>query len=364
MSRLGKYGGIVIKLSTIKKVDYPVFLDVGLLKKPLVWLPKQSIFSTIVVITDNRVEKLYAKRLVHALKKEGYPVLLLAFPAGESSKNYQTKQYLEERMLDNHCDRHTLCLALGGGVVGDLVGFIAATYMRGIAYIQIPTTLLAMVDSSIGGKVGINMPQGKNLIGAFWPPKAVVIDLDCLKSLTQKKINCGMVEILKTFLVFDKKSVVYFAHHQNNFKELITRAVNIKIEIVSQDEKEHNQRHILNFGHTIGHAIEKITDYKVLHGEAVGMGIYVESKISTLLGILTDKEYQMIQTLLIALGINLSKLKKLNPDKLVQATQVDKKISKGRVNYVLLKRIGEVYQKDRCVVQAVEDRVVKRALLM
>lgn len=364
-------------------MTYAILIESGLLRYPSTWLPRslpplrgevprrsgsgEDIFSTIVIITDHTVKKLYGNDLADCLIKQGHEVLLLSFRPGEQSKNSLTKQKLEKKMFKNHCDRNTLCLALGGGVVGDLAGFIAATYMRGISYIQIPTTLLAMVDSSIGGKTGIDTDYGKNLIGAFWQPQAVVADLNCLKTLPYKHLINGLVEILKVFLIYDKNSFLYFKRNIKKIKisdelvlnNLIFRAVKIKTKIVKQDEQDHHLRKILNFGHTIGHALEKISGYKILHGEAVGLGMLVESRISNVLGILGDEDNKIIENILFELGISNKKLKKINVDKVIQATKLDKKIKQGQVHYVLLKEIGQVYKCDREVTHSVPDKTVK-----
>ena len=356
-----------------KLVSYPshIFISPDLLNKPDIWLFNNSKnFSNIVIITDSNTKKLYAKKLFNILKKQGYKVILLDFPAGEKSKNYIIKQNLEEKMLKHSCDRSTLCLALGGGVVGDLAGFIAATYMRGIKYIHIPTTLLAMVDSSIGGKTGINLAQGKNLIGAFWQPKAIVMDLDCLKTLDYKQSKNGIMEILKIFLVCDKKYFLFFLKNKEKIvnmdkeiiQKLILRAVKLKCNIIKKDEKENNIRKILNFGHTIGHALESASNYDILHGEAVGLGMLVEAKISEDLGLLNNKDFDIIKNILLYFGISGEKLRKydINNDiiikKLIKKTKLDKKALNKQVNYILLTHIGQATQ---CIVQ---DSIVKQAI--
>ena len=359
---------LIIKTPALP-ASYPIFINSGQLQYPSTWLPTNLNFSTIVIITDNTVKKLYGHALEHCLTAQGYKVLLFSFPAGEKYKNNQTKQGLEKIMLGHRCGQDTLCLALGGGVVGDLAGFIAATYMRGIAYLQIPTTLLAMVDSSVGGKTGINTPQGKNLIGAFWQPKTVVVDLDCLRTLAPKQMLNGLIEVMKMFLTCDAQSFYFLqknikkiiAMEQKIIESLIYRAVKIKTAIITQDERESNQRKLLNFGHTIGHAIENLSGYKILHGEAVALGILVEAKIAQILGVLTNQDYQSIEAILSCFGINSKKLKKFSSAKLIDATKADKKVRDGEVYYVLLKTIGQVYQNNKYFVHPVADDVVREA---
>lgn len=360
-----------VKIPAKPTFSYPIHIASGLLTKIRIWLKDTTKYDSLVIITDNNVKKLYGKILTQQLNTAGYKIKLLAFPGGEKSKQQKTKQYLEEQMLRQHCGRKTLCLALGGGVVGDLAGFVAATYMRGIPYIQIPTTLLAMVDSSVGGKTAIDTPYGKNLLGAFWQPISVIADLNCLKTLSREQFISGLVEALKMFLTSDAKSLRYAVKNlnkilvcdQNILQNVIYRAVRVKAEVVEKDEKENNLRMILNFGHTIGHALEQITHYKMLHGYAVAYGILVEAKIAEILGILSSKNFLIIQTLFAQLGIVGTALQKINIDQLIKATQLDKKVRTGKVYYVLLKDLGSVYVKKNRYAHVVENVIVKKAFL-
>ena len=359
---------IIMHISAQQDVSYPITIEADLLLNPDKWLAYHWQNQRLVIISDNQVSKIYGEKLSTLLRPAN--PLLLSFTPGEKTKNHALKQYLEEKMLQQHCDRDTIILALGGGVVGDMAGFIASTYMRGISYIQIPTTLLAMVDSSVGGKTGINTDQGKNLIGTFWQPRHVVIDTQCLKTLPQNHIINGLSEAIKVFISNDRDSFNYVIHHLNAIlakdinvlKNIVERAIKIKVAIVSQDEKEINQRMILNFGHTIGHALEKLSNYTLLHGYAVALGILVEAKISQLLGLLADDEYQLIKSLFLKLNISGCSLKKINSDKLIKATQYDKKIKGNTVRYVLLKKIGQVYNDATHFVHPVLNEVVKQAL--
>jgi 3-dehydroquinate synthase len=343
-------------------------MEPHLLGDPERWLPAGSLEKRLVIITDKNVEKYYGNHLLNQLIN--YKPLLLSFPPGEKSKNYRTKQTLEEEMLRHHCGKDTLILALGGGVVGDMAGFIAATYMRGISYIQIPTTLLAIVDSSIGGKTGINTKQGKNLIGTFWHPTAVVIDMNCLLTLPQAHLINGLVEVFKIFITSDKDSFNEARHgiHKimnrdfSTLENIIQRALKIKIDIITQDEKDNNLRMILNFGHTIGHALEKIMNYTLLHGYAVALGILVEAKIAELAGWLSAEDYQSIQSVFLNLGIAGSQLKKININTMMSAIKIDKKNKSGQARYVLLNGIGQTYRDNGAFVHAVSDDMVKKAL--
>lgn len=352
-----------------RKHSYPIWIDAKLLENIALWMPKNK--STIVIITDNLVKKYYLSLLETSLKNQGYTTLSLVFIAGEQSKNNYTKCQLEEKMLEHGCDRDTLILALGGGVVGDLAGFIAATYMRGIDYIQIPTTLLAMVDGSVGGKTGIDTSYGKNLIGAFWQPLAVVSDLDCLKTLSKKQFINGLIEALKMFLTSDANSVreleqnldLILNYDKEKVTNLICQAVQIKSDIVIKDERDNNKRAILNFGHTIGHALEQIANYKILHGHAVALGILVEAKIAQLMGFLEVSHYQFIKSLLSRLNISANDLNDFQVDKIIQITQLDKKKRAGRVRYVLLNDLGSVHEMNGQFTHVVADEVVKMAFL-
>lgn len=349
--------------------SYQIQIGSGLLDNILHWMPKSV--GVVVIITDDYVKKQYAYLIENVLKKAGYKVLLLSFPCGEKSKNSRTKAKLEEKMLENGCGRDSVILAVGGGVVGDLAGFIAATFMRGIPYIQIPTTLLAMVDSSVGGKTAIDTPQGKNLIGAFWQPIAVISDIQCLKTLPQKQIINGLIEALKIYLTSDVDSLDYLQEHleeilkgnDETLATLVHRAVKLKAEIVQQDEKEHHQRAILNFGHTIGHALEILSDYQLLHGYAVALGILVEAKIAQLMGHLEQKQYRLIQSILERLYILASDLKTFDVEAVIKNTQLDKKNRAGLVHYVLLNNVGGVYEKNNQFAHPVPDDVVRRAFV-
>lgn len=354
---------IYVNLPATPHSSYPIKIQSGLLKN-ISWLPKNT--QSVVIITDHWVKKEYGLALECALKKKAIKVLLLSFPAGEKSKNSKTKSALEEKMLAQGFDRDTLILALGGGVVGDLAGFIAATYMRGISYIQIPTTLLAMLDSSVGGKTAIDTPQGKNLIGAFWQPKAVISDIQCLKTLPKKQLINGLIEALKIFLTSDINSLNFLKKNLDSFLKLdekiiinlVSRAVKLKAQVIERDEKEHHERAILNFGHTIGHALEQMSDYNLLHGYAVAYGILVEAKISELMGLLNPENYLLIKSILARLGITAHNLKKQDAKKMLKITKSDKKTKAGFVNYVLLEEVGKVHKKKNRFAHPVSDRIV------
>lgn len=359
---------IIMQIPAQNPVSYAIMVGSDLLSQPEDWLPRDSYGKRIVIITDDNVNKIYGEKLCNALKH--YKPLLLSFMPGEKSKNYQTKILLEEKMMGHHCDRETIILALGGGVVGDVAGFVASTYMRGVSYIQIPTTLLAMVDSSVGGKTGINTNHGKNLIGSFWQPIGVVADINCLKTLPQNHVISGLIEALKMFMTNDIENFQYASNNISNIlnndiktiTNIVESAIKIKVSIVSNDEKENHQRMVLNFGHTIGHALEKLTNYSMLHGYAVALGILVEAKISQLLGHLSGDEYQVIQALFMKLDISGNELKNITSADLIQLTKSDKKIKSNIVRYVLLKKLGQVCNEDNIFAYPVPDDIVKQAI--
>ncbi len=351
----------------------PIWIEDGLLNTLttcLSMLPNYTAIENWVIITDDNVKPLYGEHLLRKLKILDLNAILIDFPAGEHAKTRSTQQMIEEEMFRHGCHRQTMILALGGGVVGDLAGFIAATYMRGIPYIQVPTSLLAMVDSSVGGKTAIDTAFGKNLIGAFWQPKAVIADISCLSTLPSHHLTNGFVEALKVFLTHDAQYFQYASQHIHQLlerdmaflKRMITQAVRIKAKIIEADEKEQHERATLNFGHTIGHALEKLTQYELLHGFAVGLGMLVEAKISEILGILSLHSYYQIQSTLAKIGIQAKQLQLFDIEAIIQATRLDKKNKGGKVRYPLLSDLGKVYQERNIFTHPVDDDVIKAAL--
>ena len=352
-----------------------VLIGEGLLQTPQQWLDQIMPHAAVALITDDTVRGHYADQLLDSLQQHcQVRARLFSFPAGEQAKNYSLAQRLAQAILAAHYGRDTLILALGGGVVGDVAGFIAATYMRGIAYIALPTTLLAMVDSSIGGKTGVNLPQGKNAIGAFWHPHRVVMDLCCLRTLPRQQLINGLIEIVKIFLTHDHASFKHLTRHipvilQGDLSALppiIQQAVKLKSDLVQQDEREQGVRSTLNVGHTVGHAIEQVTQYTILHGYAVALGLLVELKVACWLCHFPEQAYQTVQQLLAELGIvgqQLRRILKLHSlDAVIQAMQVDKKARKRVVQYVLLANIGQPYQVQQQFLHVVDVTVIKRAM--
>lgn len=323
----------------------------------------------VAVIADTTTAKLHGRHVMAMLKKTGRNVELFTFPAGERHKHQQTVTRLQHALLKRRYGRDTLILALGGGIVGDVAGFVAATYMRGVPYIQVPTTILAMVDSSVGGKVGVDTPYGKNTVGAFHQPRAVIADLRFLAGLPRQHVINGLLEAIKKFITSDKASLALaekldLEHPLKTpqvLQEIILRSVRGKAQVIERDEEEKNQRKVLNFGHTIGHALELLSDYRLLHGYGVGYGILVETQIATFLGLLPESERAQIEDYLGQFGIKRAALKKYPIEKIIAATRSDKKARGGRQQYVLLRSIGSVYH-ERGYAHPVGDVVVRKAL--
>ena len=324
--------------------------------------------SHIVIITDKTVEKLYLHQLKNSISHSNKKSITIR--SGEKSKSRKMKAYIETKMLESNCNKETLIIALGGGVISDLAGFVAATYMRGIRYINIPTTLLAMVDSSIGGKVAINTPEGKNLIGAYWQPTKVIIDTQVLDTLPQTQFISGAIESFKMFLTCDEKALLKYENHleellstkEDKIEWLIKMSIAIKSNIIQKDERENELRKILNFGHTVGHAIERASNYKILHGIAVGYGILIESKISFLLGLLAEDKYQKIKSILLKMHLKINKLKKFNIEDLLRHMKKDKKNQDEKIHYVLLNGIGSISKMNQKVAHAIDSEIVKQAI--
>ncbi|PIR21028.1 MAG: 3-dehydroquinate synthase [Deltaproteobacteria bacterium CG11_big_fil_rev_8_21_14_0_20_47_16] len=360
---------VTVKIPAEKSAQYPIWIGAGVLNKLPLWLRRHYPKHTVVVISDKTVMRILAKKVVSSIRQKKFKVVTIEIPAGEKSKSRDVMQSVEKRMFAEHCGRDTIIIAMGGGVVGDLAGFVAATYMRGLPYIQVPTSLLAMVDSSVGGKTGIDTDYGKNLLGAFWQPKAVFADTKALKTLPSAHIVNGLVEALKMFMTHDAKSFSYAVHNLDKalacdvriLASIIQRAVTIKAAVVQRDEKESGERMTLNFGHTIGHAVEHLSNYKVMHGAAVAMGILLEAKIAEMLGLLSEQGFQIIRDVLAELDITPRVLKQLNIDHLLKATQLDKKKKQGKVHYVLLSDLGKVHQSLKQFAHYVPDGTVRRA---
>ncbi len=316
----------------------------------------QKNYSKIFIITDENVAKLHLPRL--RANMNGVQNFVFEITAGEKSKDFATLETLSEAILQNNIDRNSLIIAFGGGVVGDLAGFLASIILRGVDFVQIPTTLLAAVDSSVGGKTAINSRAGKNLIGSFYQPKLVICDLDFLQTLPDREFRAGYAEALKYGLIEDKEFFNFldknldkiFARDKDLLRQIIAKSCQSKADIVSQDEKENGVRALLNFGHTFGHVFEIETGYsnKLLHGEAVGIGMLMAAKMSTKLDMLDASQYEIIKNHITRAGLNID-LQALsenwNIDVLVQHLYKDKKTENGALTFILLEEIGKAVIK-------------------
>lgn len=306
----------------------------------------------ICIVTDSQVGPLYADQVKKELEKVCRRVTVYTIPAGEAHKTLDTVRGVYEHLILEHFDRKDLLAALGGGVVGDLTGFTAATYLRGIGFIQIPTTLLSQVDSSIGGKTGVDFAQYKNMVGAFNQPKLVYMNLDVLKTLPKEQFASGMAEALKSGLIRDQEYFTYLCDEikaiQSLEQEAILRTVSgsckIKREVVQNDPKEKGERALLNFGHTIGHAIEKLSDFTLYHGECVALGMVAAAYISFKSGNISKEDLEKIEHIISAYNLPIRlKTAKMSADDVLAATKSDKKMEDGRVKFVLLHAIGDAY---------------------
>ncbi len=307
----------------------------------------------IAVVTNPTVKKLYGQRVVDSLKAAGFLVMSIEIPDGEQYKSLDWANSVYTALLINSFDRKSALVALGGGVIGDLTGFAAATFMRGVPFVQVPTTLLAMVDSSVGGKTGVNHPMGKNMIGAFYQPKKVIMDLDALKTLPREELLSGMAEVIKYGVIRDASFFDYLDKNREKVLALepdalgyiIRRSCELKAEVVSQDEREGGLRAILNFGHTVGHAIETAENYTMRHGYAVAIGMVYASRLAHATGLCDASVPGRLEDLIKSFGLptDLSALsRKPAVVELMDNMQVDKKAEGGKVKFVLPKKIGEV----------------------
>lgn len=358
---LADYSSQVIKIEAVR--SWPVIIGVGITSQ----LEKHFDFtgySGIVLVTDTKVKKLYGQSVMKALEATGKRTSVFTLPVGERAKSLRVVERAYMSLLQNNIDRKALICTLGGGVVGDLGGYVAATYLRGVDYIQLPTTLLAQVDSSIGGKVGVNFSGKKNLIGSFYQPKAIFCDVAFLQSLPAAERRNGMAEVIKYGVAMDDELLGILDRREKlefttaELMDIVRRCCCLKARIVEVDETERSgQRAILNFGHTVGHAIEAVTKLrKQHHGEAVAIGMMAAARISEQLGMLDKSSLNKIEKLLLKFGLP-TYCQGVNPDDLLAAIHFDKKTTFGQTGWVLLKGIGK-----GVVGQTVPENMVKSIL--
>ena len=304
----------------------------------------------ICIVTDLNVAKIYQNEVEKILKSRYSTVKTFIFESGEANKNLNTIEKLYEYLIINYFERNDLLIALGGGVVGDMTGFAAATYLRGIDFVQIPTTLLAQVDSSIGGKTGVDFAQYKNMVGAFHQPRLVYMNLNTLKTLPEDQFASGMGEVLKSGLIRDARFYEWTINHMSEIQEriypvlvkMVRKCCEIKAAVVESDPTEQGERALLNLGHTVGHAVEKLKNFELLHGQCVALGTIAAAYISFKRGCLSTEEFYEIRDMNVGFDLPIF-FNGLDNEAVLQTTKSDKKMDNGRIKFILLKKIGQAY---------------------
>jgi 3-dehydroquinate synthase len=339
------------------KNSYEMSIGTGLLPRVGLWLKERNFSGKAVIITDTTVGGLYAEALERGLASADFKVTVLEVPPGEEQKTLANAGRLYQRMAEAFAERTSPVLALGGGVIGDLAGFVAATYMRGVPLVQVPTTLLAMADSSIGGKTAVDHADLKNMVGAFYQPGLVVADLDTLKTLPREELCNGMAEIIKHAAIKDRGLLDFLEENMERamrldtavLENILEKNVRIKASVVAADEKESDLRRILNFGHTVGHAVEAVTDFRIKHGQAVAIGMVAAAKISRRLDMLNEADAIKLEAVIGQAGLPV-KLPALNRDekeRLLDLIRHDKKVRDDKIIFVLLKSLGNAVISDK-----------------
>jgi 3-dehydroquinate synthase len=323
-----------------------------------VWISRLKLGKKVLLVSNPVIFKKYGKRAIAALELVGYQVTSCTLPAGERYKTLKSLQKIYDIALQHRLERTSTMVALGGGVIGDMTGFAAATWLRGINVVQVPTSLLAMVDSSVGGKTGVNHPQGKNLIGAFHQPKFVLIDPSLLKTLPPREFRAGMAEVIKYGIIWDEqlfnkleqaKRLDQLRYVDEELLQIIlSSSCQAKADVVSKDEKESGLRAILNYGHTIGHAVESLTGYKLVnHGEAVAIGMVAAGQIALQLKMWSNVEAQRQDALIEKAGLPVKLPAGVDIEAIIDTLQTDKKVKDGKVRFVLPTQIGKVTVTDQ-----------------
>jgi 3-dehydroquinate synthase len=356
-----------IKVHLDKKTSssYEIYIGTNIIDRMALLFTKQQWGDRYIMITDSTVAALHGTRVQEALATMGVQVDMIDFPAGESSKDISTILRICDQMLERGADRTSALIALGGGVVGDITGFVASIYMRGIPYLQIPTTLLAQVDSSIGGKTGIDLTTGKNILGTFYQPKEVFIDLAFLQTLPPQELRNGIAEVIKygviddpeLFGILESRAGDIRSLHLDLLQEIVIRSCRIKKGIVEIDEHETGVRRILNFGHTVGHAIEAESGYTIPHGDAVSMGMVAAAIISERMQYLPAGDRERIVALIRAIGLPDCIPPYLSPEGIYTRMHGDKKKAGDTLNLVLLKKIGTPFVTSELPEQLIKETI-------
>jgi 3-dehydroquinate synthase len=345
--------------------SYAIKIGTGLLARLGAECARLGLGNRCAVISDTNVAPRFGNAAQAALAKAGFAPTLITIPAGETAKRLKTVAACYDRLAAQRLERNSFVVALGGGVVGDLAGFVAATYLRGVAFVQVPTTLLAQVDSSVGGKVGLNLSAGKNLVGAFYQPRLVLCDLHTLASLPLREFRSGLAEVIKYGIIYDaelfqrleRELPRLLRRDPRTLAAVIARCCEIKAEVVGQDETEGGLRAILNFGHTLGHALEAISHYgKYLHGEAIAIGQVAAARLSAQVLGLPAREVGRIESILQHAGLPTQvRLNAPQRQRLLAAMRLDKKVADGEVKFVLARRIGVVEYGHQVPLAAIEQ---------
>ena len=347
--------------------SYEIRVGSGILGQVGGWLKEKGFTGKAVIVTDSYVEGFYAEPLKKSLSQAGFSVTILAVPAGEAQKTLETAGSLYDRLAESFAERSTLIIALGGGVIGDLAGFVAATYMRGVPYVQVPTSLLAMVDSSIGGKTAVDRGKMKNIVGAFYQPQMVIADIATLHTLPREELSNGMAEAIKMAAIGDSG---FFRFLEENMKRAIALDAAVlekivienavrKAGVVGKDERETGGRIILNYGHTVGHAVEAVSGFKLKHGEAVAIGMIAENSIARSRGLLSERQAFRIRQVIgeAGLPVSIPDFSTGEKERVLEVIKHDKKVFNDKVRFVLLKAIGRPV-----IVDDVDPALVKEVL--
>jgi 3-dehydroquinate synthase len=336
---------------SLGKRSYPIYLGTAALSSLGLLFQRHRMPKTAVIITDKNVARLYLKTVKKSLAAYGFTTRSIIIPPGEEQKSLRRADSIYSSLLRWSIERQSTIVALGGGVVGDLAGFIASTYQRGVHFVQVPTTLLAQVDSSVGGKVGVNHTLGKNMVGTFYQPDFVAADIATLQTLPEREIVCGLGEVLKYGIIMDKEFFSYTVNHIDalisknnaNLTRIVAECCRMKADIVSRDEREKNLRAILNFGHTIGHGLEHAGGYRLLkHGEAILLGMVAEAFVALRLRLITPVEAGRIENAVLSIPLPHLHGLKFSSSTLLSTMRVDKKVFEGKIRLVLPTSIGKV----------------------
>ena len=330
--------------------SYPIYVGAGILEQTGELLRQAGLRGKVAIVTNPMVGQLYLDAVHDALRRAGFEVLPVLVPDGEEHKDLKSLAAIYDGLIAGRLERQSCVVALGGGVIGDLAGLAAATYLRGVPYVQVPTTLLAQVDSSVGGKTGVNHDAGKNLIGAFYQPKLVLIDVAVLRSLPRRELIAGLAEVIKYGIIEDRALFSLLEQSMERIiglnHELLTQIIvtscAIKARVVEADEREDDYRAVLNFGHTLGHAVEAATAYRrFLHGEAVGIGMVKAATLSVSQGLCDAASLKRVTALVERAGLPAEIPPEVSPKTLIQAMEIDKKVAGGKIKFVMCEGIGK-----------------------